>query len=149
MPPACNSGPAWADERGVISKVKYFLKPTRPKNLISAKSRQMAQLLAAGLKFGRSVDSFVALARWTRSLSPPRRFPATLFALFYHLGTSCYSCLVGANRCYDRIPDAYYLFFNPYVVQNSGINGSYDLPGSRFQDPGIPTRRAQDRTQVL
>jgi hypothetical protein len=84
------------------------------------KPAKWAQPLAACLKLGGSVDFSGPCAICTKSFTTAA-FPVNLFASFYHLGTSCYSCLGWPNRCYDRIPDGI-LFFNPYVVQNSGIN---------------------------
>jgi hypothetical protein len=56
------------------------------------KPAKWAQLLAAGLKFGRSIDSSGPGAMGTRSFTTAA-FAATLFALFCHLGTSFYCCL--------------------------------------------------------
>jgi hypothetical protein len=77
----------------LVSKLKNFPKTDQVEKFDQRqKPAKWAQLLAAGLKFGRSVDSSGPGATGTRSFTTAA-FPATLFALFYHLGTSCYSCL--------------------------------------------------------
>jgi hypothetical protein len=77
----------------LVSKVKYFPKTDQIEKFNQGqKPTKWAQLLAAGLKAVGIVDFYGPCAICTRSFTTAP-FSANLFPLFYHLGTSCYSCL--------------------------------------------------------
>ena len=73
----------------LVSKVKNFPKTDQIEKFDQCQQpAKWAQLLAAGLKPGRSVDSSGLGAICIRSFTTAA-FPATLFALFYYLDISC------------------------------------------------------------